>query len=285
MVDPLSIATGAVIGVTAAKFADKALDIGAKWISTYFKDHAPKARVKAQQNSLDFLNQLTERVNKLEQQGKQYKKVIRESLNQPDFSILLQKAIISSSQTGDKEKHKILARIVTDRLSQESESLLAMCSQQASDVIPLLNSRHMKILGFLTTVFFIRPTIFPPPNVVKHNTVLNIWYQQWLTEKLHVYQDLTVFNSDYLHLESISCIKWDPIVSRDLGEILTPKSEIKFKFDKNAFLKTTLGSKITELWESGLRSALPTTVGQVIGVYTSDNLTGIETSLDRFGEH
>lgn len=285
MVEPTSIILGAAIGGAAGKFFEKAWNQGEKWISNYFKDHAPKAIEKAQQNSLEFLNELAKKVKNLEEQGEKYKSIIEESLNQPDFSVLLQKSMISSAQTKDKQKHEILARIVADRLSQDSESLLALCSQQAAEVIPLLNSRQMKILAFLTTVFFIRPNVFPPPNIVNHDTALNMWYGQWLTERLCIYEDLTVRNTDYLHLESLSCIKWDTIISRDLGVILNPKPETKFKFDKNAFLDTTVGKKINELWNSGLKSALPTTVGQVIGVYTSDNLTGGVTSFDRFGEH
>lgn len=285
MVEPTSIVLGAAIGGVAGKFVEKAWNLGEKWISSYFKDHAPKAKEQAQKNSLDFLSELAKRVKKLEEQGEQQKKIIKNSLNQPDFSVLLQKALISSAQTKNKQKHEILANIVADRLSRESESLLALCGQQAVDIVPLLNSRQMKILAFLTTVFFIRPKVFPPPNIINHDTILNMWYQQWLTDKLRIYGDLTVSNIDFLHLESLSCIKWDTIISRDLGVILNPKPETNFKFDKNAFLNTTLGKKINELWQLGLKSALPTTVGQIIGVYTSDNLTGEMTSLNGFGEH
>lgn len=258
--------------------------MGEKWLSTYFKDHSPKAIEQAQQNSKDFLSELAQRVKVLEKQGVQSKKTIEESMDQPDFSVLLQKAMISSAQTKAKQKHRILARIVADRLAQDPESLLTLCSQQAADVIPQLNSRQMKILAFITAVFLVRPQEFPPPGVATHDTVLNLWYRQWLTEQLGTYQDLTVHNIDYLHLESLSCIKWDPIVSRNLEKALYSKLRYEFQFDMKAFLNTPLGSKINELWKGGLKSVLPTTVGQVIGIYTADSLTGRTTSLDGFGQ-
>jgi hypothetical protein len=283
--DPLSIAIiGGAVGGAAGKFVEKAWTQGEKWISRYFEYHAPKAIEKAEQNSLDFLAQLAQRVKALEEQGEQQKKVIEDSLNQPDFSILLQKAILSSAQTEDKGKHEILARLVADRLTQDAESLLTLSGKQAVDVIAMLNDRQMKILGFLTTIFFMRPQPFPPPNVSPHPTVLNMIYQQFLTQRLTVYQDLVVHSQDYLHLESLSCIKWDPIVSRDLKDILKLREDIGLKFDVDAFIKTPVGSKTNVLWNLGLKSALPTTVGQVIGVYTSDHLLGAVTSFEGFGE-
>ena len=82
MMDPGSIAMGAAIGGVAAKFVDKAWNQGEKWITDYFKDHEPKAVERAQQNSLEFLNELAKRVKTLEEQGKQQKKVIEDSLNE-----------------------------------------------------------------------------------------------------------------------------------------------------------------------------------------------------------
>ncbi|MCJ7576256.1 MAG: hypothetical protein MUO80_06260 [Dehalococcoidia bacterium] len=284
MVDPASIAIGAAIGGATGAFTKEVWNLGKNWLHSFFKDHRPKAIEKAEQNSLDFLAQLATRVKALEEQGEQQKKVIEDSLNQPDFSILLQKAILSSAQTEDKGKHEILARLVADRLAQDTESLLVLCSKQAVDVIPMLNNRQMKILAFLAAIFYIRPRLFPPPNIPNHSTVLNIWCLQWLEKTLAIYQDLVVHRLDYLHLESLSCIKWDPILSRDLAKILKFESETpKFKFDVKAFLETPLGSKIKQLWNAGLKSALATTVGQVIGVYTSDYLLGAETSFEKFG--
>ena len=280
--EPLSIiAISAAAGGIAGKFVDRAWDSGEKWISNYFKDHAPKAREEAEQNSLDFLNQLAERVKTLEQQGEQYKNTIEDSLNHPDFSVLLQKATISSAQTDNKQKHELLARLVSDRLTKGSESLFALSSKLACDAIPMLNVRQMKFLGLLTNLMFVRPQPFPPTHIVKE--IVNIWFLQWLTQRLNVYQDLAINNMDFLHLESLSCVRV-PIVSRDLKGMLSPPKESGFTFDYEAFSATEIGKKIEEIWKSGLQNAIPTTVGQVIGVYVSDMLTKTTTSFDGWGE-
>lgn len=280
--EPLSIiAISAAAGGVAGKFVDRAWNLGEKWLSSYFKDHAPKAREEAEQNSLDFLNQLAERVKTLEQQGEQYKKTIEDSLNHPDFSALLQKATISSAQTDDKQKHELLARLVSDRLTKGSESLFALSSKLACDAVSMLNLRQMKILGLLTSLMLVRPQPFPPTHIVKE--IFNIWFIQWLTQRLHVYQDLSFQYMDLLHLESLSCVRVS-IGSRNLEKMLSPAKETGFSFDYKAFCETEVGKKVEELWKAGLQHAIPTTVGQVIGIYASDMLTSTTTSFDGWGE-
>jgi hypothetical protein len=281
--EPLSIIliSGAAGGV-AGKFVEKAWDSGEKWLSSYFKDHAPKAKEKAEQNSLDFLNQLAERLKLLEQQGEQNKKLIEDSLNHPDFSVLLQKAMISSAQTDDKQKHELLARLVSDRLTKESESLFALCSKLACDAVSMLNVKQMKFLGLLTNIIFVRPNPFPPHEISKE--IFSKWFTEWLTKRLVVYQDITFNNLDFLHLESLSCVKWDRIIGRDLSKTLSPSKESGLTFDYKAFSITDIGKKIEELWKSGLQHAIPTTIGQVIGVYTTDILTNTNTSFNGWYE-
>jgi hypothetical protein len=280
MVDPTSIIIGAAIGGAAGKFVEKAWNQGEKWITNYFKDHAPKAVEKAQQNSLEFLNELAQRVKTLEEQGEQQKKAIEESLNQPDFSILLQKATISSAQTEDKQKHEILARLVADRLSKGSETLFALTSQLACDAISRMNIAQMKILGCLATVYFIRPKPFPPTNIKD----IGEWWVKWLTDKLAIYQDITPTKMDYLHLESLSCIKWNESLIYSLGDEINFPTESGMIFNHLAFTRTKIGEKILQLWEGdlGLGGAYPTTVGILIGVYVSDMLLGIITPLDEW---
>jgi len=280
--EPLSIILiSAAAGGIAGKFVEKAWDSGGKWIASYFKDHAPKAREAAEQNSLDFVNQLADRIKILEQQGVQNKEFIEDSLNHPDFSVLMQKAIISSAQTDNKQKHELLARLVSDRLTKGSESLFALSSKLACDAVSMLNMRQMKILGLLTNIMVVRPHPFPPPEIPKE--IFNIWFVYWLKERLNVYQDLTFAYMDLLHLESLSCVRVS-IGSRDLQKTLSPPKESGLTFDYKAFLATEWGRKAKKLWESDLKHALPTTVGQVIGIYVSDMLTNTTTSFDGWGE-
>lgn len=280
--EPLSIAiiSGAVGGAAGA-FSKEVWDLGKNWIHSYLKDHAPKAIAKAEQNSLDFLAQLAQRVKSLEEQEERYKGIINESLSQPDFSILLQKAIISSAQTEDKQRHELLARLVSGRLSQGSESLFTLTSQLACDAISRLNINQMKILGILATIFFIRPTPFPP-NDIPQQEIGDSW-SKWLEEKLSICQDINTNAMDFLHLESLSCIKWEPYLERELEDLINFPKDSGMIFLHLPFSQTEVGKKIFQLWKSGLGGAFPTTVGILIGIYVSDMLLNTTTSLDGWG--
>lgn len=284
MVDPTSIAIGVAIGTATRIFIDKTLSLGGKWLAERFQGHLPKAKEKAQQNAVDFIEQLAQRVKSLEEQGEQYKGIINESLSQPDFSILLQKAMMSSAQTEDKQKHELLARLVADRLTKESDSLFSLTSQLACDALSRMNIKQMKILGCLATVYFIRPKPFPPTNMPSQD--IGEWWVKWLTERLIIYQDITPVKMDYLHLESLSCIKWNESLTYSFeDEINFPKGSGMI-FNQLAFTRTEVGKKILQLWEYelGLGGAYPTTVGILIGIYVSDMLLGITTPLEEWGE-
>jgi len=277
--EPLSIvAISAAVGGVAGKFVDKAWGLGEKWLSDYLRGHLPKAQEKAQQNALDFLSELAQRVKKLEQQTRRYEQTPEDSLDDPGFSILLQRAIISSAETSDKQKHELLARLVSDRLTKQSESPFALSSKLACDALSALNTRQLKILGLLTNLFLLRPTNLPLAGTSKE--LLNVIFQDWLIKRLQIYADVTFNEMDLLHLESLSCAKWDPIVSRDLQKLFDNTKESGFIFDYEAFSATPVGDKIVQLWKTGLEKAIPTTIGQLIGVYVSDMLTGTTTSWD-----
>ncbi len=280
--DPLSIAIiSGTVGGVAGVFSKEVWDLGRNWIHSFYKDHKPKAIAKAEQNSLDFLVQLAQRVKTLEEQGEQQEKVIEDSLNHPEFSALIQKAIIASAQTEDNQKHQILANLVADRLTKESESLFALSSQLACDAIAKLNLRQLKILGLLSTLWFIRPTGYPLPTLEKEQ--FTKFYMDFLTPILNKYKGLTFHKWDLLHLESLSCAKWDPLVSRDLKKVLTP-SERSEDLDFTIFAETEVGKEIKRMWESDLQQCTPTTLGHLIGTYVTSNLVNVDISLEGWGE-
>ncbi len=282
--EPLSIAmiSGAAGGV-AGVFSKEVWDLGKNWINSYFKDHAPKAIVKAEQNSLDFLVQLGQRVKILEGQGEQQKKIIEESLNQPDFSALLQKAMLYSALTEDKQKHELLAKLVANRLTRETESMFALASRQACDAVSLLTINQMKILGLLILQGRLQPTPFPPVNMSQED--FNKWYVEHLIDNMQVYRDLTISRLDMVHLEALSCISTSGISVRDyLRHMLLPKKESGMTFDIKLFTSTELGKKMEELWESLLNSVSPTSIGELIGIYVSDMLHNTTTTLEGWGE-
>lgn len=267
MADPLSlIALGAAVGGAAGKFVEKAWDSGEKWITTYFANHRPKAIEQAQANSADFLNELAHRVKSLEDNGAVTKAQIESAQEHPDFSVALQKAMLTAAQTDDKEKHQVLARTLAERLNAKPEGLRAMASKMALDALGYMTPSQMRILGLTADILYVTPSA----------GVSGPQFKQWLENRLAPYGNLTFTPLDLLHLESLSCLKVNAFLSRDLNAILSAKSKEAFE---PSMLDTPFGQNLRALWGQGLQGVDVTTVGQLVGIYVSDLLTGGSTTF------
>lgn len=267
MTDPLSlIALGAAVGGAAGRFVEKAWDSGEKWITSYFADHRPKAIAQAQANSADFLNELAKRVKSLEDSGAVSKEQIETAQEHPDFSVALQRAMLTAAQTEDPQKHQLLARTLAERLGAKPEGMRAMTSKIALDAIGYMTPAQLKLLGLIADLLYVNPNSPLPPRV----------YQQWFEARFSPYVAASFTNLDLLHLESLSCLKHTPIISRDLTESLARKNSGAFD---PVMLESPLGAHIKALWQQGLQSVDLSSVGQLIGVYVSDLLSGGNTSF------
>jgi len=270
MSDPISyIAIGAAIGGAAGKFVEKSWDTGEKWLSSFFKNHQQKAKDKAYENSKSFLNELAKRVEELEKKEVVDSKQIEEAQDHPDFSVILQKAILSSSQTDDKGKHLLLARLVSERLKAKSDSVLSLASKMACDAISFATKQQLDLLGLITNVFYIQPS----------NPLSEQDYSVWLLTRLSNYMNLKITNLDYLHLEAISCLKFEPVLSK--GDLITLLSKKNAGiFNKNEFANHLIGKSLSSLWKENKMSSISlTSVGQIIGVYVSDMYTNGKTNF------
>ncbi|SEA79057.1 LPO_1073/Vpar_1526 family protein [Psychroflexus halocasei] len=202
------VAISSAVGGLTGKFVEKAWDSGEKWIQNFYNNHNENVNKKAKENSLKFLNELALRIDKLEQNEKLTKEKINDSQNHPEFSALLEKAIMSSAQTDSKEKHTILARIVSERLKANPESVLALNSKMAVDIIPFLTVNQMKILGLLVNLYKIRPSKYPL-NQVYNKSSYQLWVDGYLTHQLKPFQNLNISLINITHLESLSCIRFN----------------------------------------------------------------------------
>lgn len=279
--DPfIGSAIAGAVGGAAGKLIEKTWNSGQRWLATYFRDHQPKAQEAAEKNALDFLSELANRVHAIEETIKNVpdaKKQIEDALADPDFSALLKDAMIASGRTASSEKHKLLARVVSEKLLAGQESLVALAGNLACDAIPHLSSKHLRYLGILSLVYGIRPDPFPP-NILPET--FHDWWTIWLSDMLSTLMPIEKMTEiDYAHLVSVSCITYEFLSIVDLKEILSPKS-LTFKWDANKFLTDTpSGKELSELWKAGMGHAVPTSVGKLIGVYVLDLLAGSKTGI------
>lgn len=273
--EPISIVVlSAALGGVAGKFVEKAWDSGEKWIQSYFKDHGQIAQETATANTMEFLTELANKVKKLEESNVISKEKIESAQDHPDFSALLQKALLTSAQTNSKDKHIVLARLVSERLKSEPESVLALGSKMACDAIAYITVNQMMILGLAVNFYGIRPSPNPPLGTTKENFQLKL--ENWLTPNLKHYEGLECKTIDITHLESLSCLKVNTFIGRDINDIYRVQ-EYSFDFDKLS--DTKLKESIKKAWEDGLQKVDLTTVGQIIGVSVSDLLTNTTTTF------
>lgn len=273
--EPLSmIALGAAVGGAAGKFVEKAWDSGEKWLSSFFKDHGDNVKLEATNNSIDFLNELAERVKKIEESSIIPKSQIETAQDHPDFSALLQKALLTSAQTSIKEKHILLARLVSERLKSKPETTLSLASKMACDAISYASITQIKLLGLLVNIYSIRPIEFPPKEITTQ-TYQN-YIENYLLNQVKYYLDLKFTVLDIKHLESLSCLKTLSIISRDIHKLF---SKDNFSFNIDAINNVQLKNYLKEIWKHIEKIDL-TTVGEIIGVYTSDIFTNKTTIFE-----
>jgi len=274
--EPLSIiAIGAAVGGAAGKFVEKAWDSGEKWIQSYFKDHKEVAQQKATDNTMDFLNELAQKVKQLEDSKQIPKDKIESAQDHPDFSAMLQKALLTSAQTDSKDKHIILARLVSERLKSEPESILALGSKMACDAISYATVNQLLILGLAVNFYGIRPNPFPPIGV--NETNFQEYMNAWLTQRLKPYEKIEFKQIDITHLESLSCLKVNTFIGRGLNDMFKEENLV---YDFEKMVDIQLREKMKKIWNDGLQKIDLTTVGQIIGVSVSDLLTNTNTTFD-----
>ena len=279
MVEPFTmIAAGAAIGGATSKFVEKAWDAGENWVSSYFANHGAKAKEKARVNSLEFLAGLAKKVEDLEKKDQKNKELIENALSHPDFSILLQKAILSSAQTEDKQKHELLARLISDRLTNTSDSIHALTSKLATDAISAMTTNQLKLLALILNLRYVTPLSIPEE--IKTQDGFDNYAIEWLKARLNGFLDVKFSSLDLDHLEALSCLTVVRVGSVDLGSVFSGKfKHEKFKFNMAKYDELEVSKQINETWDKGIKLAFLTSVGQLVGVYVSDMIAETNTNL------
>jgi len=278
--DLLSTMGIAAVGGAASKFVEETLDRGGRWIQTFFKDHREVAQQKAIENVKEFLNELAKRVEQLEESKKISQEQINAAQDHPDFSAFLQKALLTAAQTDNKEKHVLLARLVSERLKVEPESIRALSSKMACDLISYITPNQLMILSLAVILYRVRPNIDPSLEAVLELNKTNFqdWLDNWLIEMLKPYQNITFRPIDIEHLESLSCLKVNPFIVRNLNDIFKQEN---FSYDFEKMKDVNLKTSIKKVWNDGLQKIDLTTVGAIIGVSVSDILSNTTTTFKK----
>ena len=263
---------GAAVGAGTSTLINRAWDSGEKWLATRFANHQERAREKAVDNALKFLRELGDRVAELERTNRVSEQSLSAALESPDLSVTLQEAMLSAAQTEDRDKHHLLSRLIEERIKASPESLVSMTSKMACDVVSYITPSQLQTLDLAVNIMHISPT----EELTKSQAM------QWLQHRISPLIGVGPKGLDYMHLESLSCMRVSSLISRDLSKLLRIKLGDDFDFDE--FQSTQLGQDLKRIWEKEeLQKCTLTTVGRLLGVMVSDQRLGDETDLKAWG--
>ncbi|MFA5771154.1 MAG: LPO_1073/Vpar_1526 family protein [Thermoplasmata archaeon] len=313
--DAVSAGMVAAIGGVAGKLVERTWTSGEKWLKSFFKDHQPAAQQKAQQNALDFLNELANRVHEIEstiKDNSRYKKFVDDALSDPDFSALLKDAMIHSSRTDSNEKHKLLAQLVSERLHTSQGSMVAAACNLACSTIPYLTSDQLRCLGVMCILYEVRPHprhhIHIKTNRLEKSTQTTQeeqdieYWTNWLSKTLGPMLPIKKMGRiDYAHLESFSCIRRtvstgnntqtidefieSTIPSLRLETTLKVFGGVDKATKENRIFRKYLHEKLpqyhnlSEIWKSGIRFARLSTTGMMIGASVIEMLANTKVYI------
>lgn len=281
--EPLSmIALGAAVGGAAGKIVERVWDSGENWLRHYFKGHHQSAQDKAKLNSLEFLNFLAYRVQALEEQSHEnenFKNKVLTTMDNPQFSNLLQKALLASAKTDNEVKHKILARVVSERLSYDSEELVSLTSELACDAIQYLTPVQLKFLGLSTFILGVKPIMTRNLSKIELSTK----YLHWVDHILSFYSPIDPLQvMDFLHMESVSCLRYDIFITKELKKVLSSRAPFLNEDDilYDDFIKNSnYGKELKKIWEQGMKNVTLSTSGLLIGTYVHNEVTNSGTEI------
>lgn len=264
--DSLSlIAFGAAVGGGTGKFVEKAWDSGEKWIKSYFKNHKDIVQQRATENSLDFLTELANRIKILEDEKFISIEGIEVAQDHPEFSAILQKALLTSAQTDEKGKHQLLASLVSERLASEPQSTFSLSAKMACDAIAFMTQNQITLLALLIALDYMGPAPELGADRPTKEAEVNAWFEQHIKR----FESFELGSQDLDHLESLSCLRNSSQVHRGMMPIRVI-NEVEIKY--NDFSNPALGKKMGQLYFNLRQTGVQlTTTGKVIG-YTAFSL-------------
>lgn len=252
---------------------------GGEWLAEKYQAHNPEVQRRAKINAENYLDRLAKRVERLEKELPTSQNVIDEALNHPGTSLLMQKALISAAATDNELRHTLLSELIAQRLTAESEDMIALVGSAACDVIGSLSSRQIKLLGIMARLFGIRPDqTMKFENSDAYNSFLISW---WNTFGLFT-DDLDKTNNlDFLHLDGLSCINYSSISENNLEKLLEIEiGTIKYNIDINKFEKLKWWNNFYYAWNVGIINSNLTSIGMLIGILFHDSESKTKTTIN-----
>ncbi len=272
-----ALVVGGAISGAAGALVQQTLTSGGAWLKERFAGHQPAAMQHAVVNVNDFLNELGARIQKMEESNLALRERIASAMEHPDYSVLMQRAVLAAAQTDERDKHILLAQLVSERLRVDEDTTLARTSHLACEAIADLTGKQLKILGFLYTL---EAGHFPPRSSPSSPGLLRMLEQQWAQLTLKPYADLDCDQGDRRHLVSARCLggRFGGFLVPSLDSML--KAATSSDFPYGDFVSTDFGAQLQAVYEGQKLNGMElTSAGSLIGMLVADQLASRPTDI------
>lgn len=268
----IAILAGLASG-TASGFMSPAIKHGLSWIIDRYKGHPEDAITAAQRNAVNFFGQVNICLEG-QQQIQCVEDKTKQALADPDYTSLFQEAVLGAALTNSEQKHKILARLVTDRLIAEPDTLRTLAAHMACSAVPQLSPQHLRFLGLMAVVYVMDTPVHL--KATEEETDYNSRIKKglvWLSEELAPLLPLgDMAEYDYAHLAAVSCIAYGK-ANHDLLDVVIWKFSTKGG-SRSIIEETDIGKTLLQYWDQDMIcNAFLTPAGALIGAYAHDTLT------------
>jgi hypothetical protein len=249
--DPISLAVvGGLASGCIDPFVSHAIEHGISWVSDRYKGHPKEAIKTAQNNAVNFFGQVNICIEG-QQQINGIKDRTKQALTDPDYTSLFQEAVLGAARTSSEQTHKLLARLVTDRLTAEPDSLHILAAHMACNAVPQLSPTHLRLLGAIYIIHFLpAPSSMKDLSPEEREVACPKWF---LDEMSKVIPIGPVTKLDFAHLVAVSCIAYIPpapnLAEMPLGGPSYPRewrlpSIILDKFSSQGYMSSMTSTQI-----------------------------------------
>lgn len=286
MTNPLSTVLLVAAQGAAGKLVERGIDAGLEWVRAHLGRYGDETQARAEANQHDFLRELANRVQRMEEDFRangQEEPALEDRLTDPDFSAMLQDALIASARTGSADKHSLLAQAVATRLGAPPESAEAVLCTAAVEVIPRLTHNQLNILGLLTFMHRVTPAPGWPGRSLSSDQVLRTLHEHWTWALSPYVRAIEPRAEDLSCLASLGCISYLPNIYSDVRSVMMrgiariPERETFIE----QFLATDCGRDLARLWSAGFQSAYPEQLGALLGSAVHFLRTGVRPESER----
>lgn len=278
--DPIEVALKALITTGAGKAVDGIVALGKKAAPVLWSALSPKGKKQFEVNLRNFGTRLVADVRQHVDSGQLSQEQIAAALDQPDLVSLVINTLAQAGQTSDVEKQTLLAKLLADRLGTDADSELALVIPMASEAISRLNAQHLKLLALCYILAFQRYD--ETSDTARDYSAQRLREVEWVIRTFDPYQDVETTARDARHLVAVGCVGGlEGFLADEIKAALTRM--VSPDLDLDMLMKTATWKHLETVWNnSRLAGMRLTSVGSLIGMYTSDILANRSADINQW---